>query len=83
MAGGVSGMDGQRPGIVHRLDKDTSGLIAVARTEPDRLALASDFADRRVRKVYLAIVHGCPDRPEGNIGRPHRPPHPPARRPWP
>ena len=70
MAGGVSGMDGQRPGIVHRLDKDTSGLIAVARTESDRLALASDFADRRVRKVYLAIVHGCPSRPEGTIDAP-------------
>ena len=70
MAGGVSGMDGQRPGIVHRLDKDTSGLIAVARTEADRLALASDFAARRVRKVYLAVVHGCPARPEGTIDAP-------------
>jgi 23S rRNA pseudouridine1911/1915/1917 synthase len=70
MAGGVSGMDGQRPGIVHRLDKDTSGLIVVARTEADRLALAGDFAARRVRKVYLAIVHGCPARPEGTIDAP-------------
>lgn len=66
----VSGMDDQRPGIVHRLDKDTSGLIAVARTEAVRLAMASDFAERKVRKVYLAIVHGVPDRPTGIIEAP-------------
>lgn len=66
----VSGMDGQRPGIVHRLDKDTSGLIAVARTEAARLALASGFAERRVRKVYLAIVNGVPERKEGIIEAP-------------
>jgi 23S rRNA pseudouridine1911/1915/1917 synthase len=58
MASAVSGMDEQRPGIVHRLDKDTSGLIAVALNETARLRLAADFASRRVRKVYLAIAHG-------------------------
>ncbi|MGL1861783.1 MAG: dephospho-CoA kinase [Pseudodesulfovibrio sp.] len=70
IAGDVSGMDGQRPGIVHRLDKDTTGLIATVRTEADRLKLASDFAERRVQKVYLAIVHGCPDKPKGVIEAP-------------
>ncbi|QGY41699.1 dephospho-CoA kinase [Pseudodesulfovibrio cashew] len=70
MAAERSGMDGQRPGIVHRLDKDTSGLIVAARTEADRLALSSDFAGRRVRKVYLAIVHGKPERGEGSIDAP-------------
>ncbi len=70
MAGERSGMEASRPGIVHRLDKDTSGLIAVARTEADRLALASDFAERRVSKVYLAIVHGCPQPPVGGINAP-------------
>lgn len=70
MAPEASGMDEQRPGIVHRLDKDTSGLIAVARTEAARLALASDFAGRRVRKVYLAIVHGVPERQSGIIEAP-------------
>ncbi|MDC0335688.1 dephospho-CoA kinase [Pseudodesulfovibrio sp.] len=70
MAAENSGMDGQRPGIVHRLDKDTSGLIATVRTEADRLALASDFAERRVRKVYLAIVHGTPEQAEGTIVAP-------------
>lgn len=70
MAPEQSGMDGQRPGIVHRLDKDTSGLIATVRTEADRLTLASDFAERRVSKVYLAIVHGCPSQKSGIIEDP-------------
>lgn len=70
IAPGKSGMDDQRPGIVHRLDKDTSGLIAAVRTEADRLALSSDFAERRVSKVYLAIVHGVPERSEGVIDAP-------------
>lgn len=67
IAGDVSGMDTQRPGIVHRLDKDTSGLIAVARTENARLKLSADFAERRVAKVYLAIVHGVPEFKTGKI----------------
>lgn len=51
---------GLRPGIVHRLDKDTSGLLLVALDEPSRLALSKDFAAHRVRKIYLALVHGRP-----------------------
>ncbi|WP_239057688.1 dephospho-CoA kinase [Pseudodesulfovibrio sp. JC047] len=70
IAGHVSGMDEQRPGIVHRLDKDTSGIMAVARTEAARLKLAADFADRKVHKVYLAIVHGCPPQSHGHIDAP-------------
>jgi 23S rRNA pseudouridine1911/1915/1917 synthase len=70
MATENSGMDDQRPGIVHRLDKDTSGLIAAVRTEADRLTLASDFAERRVSKVYLAIVHGVPKQLSGVIEAP-------------
>jgi len=62
-----SGMSGLRPGIVHRLDKDTSGLIVAVRTEADRLTLSADFAERRVHKVYLAIVHGVPERSQGTI----------------
>ena len=65
-----SGMDGKRPGIVHRLDKDTSGLIATVRTEADRFKLSSDFSERRVSKVYLAIVHGKPSQPYGTIEAP-------------
>ena len=48
--------EGLRPGIVHRLDKDTSGLLAVALTEAARLRLSADFAERRVGKEYLALV---------------------------
>ena len=51
-------LEGQRPGIVHRLDKDTSGLMVVALTEPARLALSEAFAQREVRKEYLALVDG-------------------------
>ncbi|MDR2054777.1 MAG: dephospho-CoA kinase [Desulfovibrio sp.] len=57
---GLAALEGQRPGIVHRLDKDTSGLLAVALDERARLALVADFADRRVRKEYLALVSGFP-----------------------
>ncbi|MGE4423411.1 MAG: dephospho-CoA kinase [Pseudodesulfovibrio sp.] len=65
-----SSMDPQRPGIVHRLDKDTSGLMAVARTEPARLALSASFAGRETFKVYLALVHGCPEPRQGTIDAP-------------
>jgi 23S rRNA pseudouridine1911/1915/1917 synthase len=47
-----------RPGIVHRLDKDTSGVMVVARTPFARTALSRQFKDRSVRKIYLAIVKG-------------------------
>ena len=61
---------GSRPGIVHRLDKDTSGLILVALTERCRLALAEQFAERAIYKEYLAIVHGVPKLPQGIINSP-------------
>jgi 23S rRNA pseudouridine1911/1915/1917 synthase len=48
----------RRPGIVHRLDRDTSGVMVVARSERAFRALSSDFASRRVGKVYLAIAWG-------------------------
>lgn len=51
-------IEGQRPGIVHRLDKDTSGLLVVALTETDRLSLSQAFAERQVHKEYLALVAG-------------------------
>lgn len=53
-------MEGQRPGIVHRLDRDTSGLILVALTERARLVLSREFAEREVSKKYLALVYGRP-----------------------
>ncbi len=62
-----------RPGIVHRLDKNTSGLIIIAKNTVALHRLARQFADRQVRKTYKAIVWGVPDPPDGtirtNIGR--------------
>ncbi len=61
--------EGQRPGIVHRLDKDTSGLLVIALSEQARLKLSEDFAERNVNKSYLAIVHGVP-KEKGEITAP-------------
>ena len=61
--------EGFRPGIVHRLDKDTSGLICVALTEEARLRLSEAFAEREVRKEYLALVQGVPA-PTGEVDAP-------------
>jgi 23S rRNA pseudouridine1911/1915/1917 synthase len=61
-----------RAGIVHRLDKDTSGLMVVARSETARMALAQQLADRSMSRRYLAIVRGrCPEggRVDAPIGR--------------
>lgn len=63
-------LDEQRPGIVHRLDKDTSGLMVVALTSAARLALSEEFAERRVSKAYLAVVHGRPRFESGRIDAP-------------
>jgi 23S rRNA pseudouridine1911/1915/1917 synthase len=70
-SGGLSASPGGgpafRPGIVHRLDKDTSGVIILAK-DPDALEfLAAQFRDRTARKQYLAIVRGNPNPPEGSI----------------
>lgn len=60
-AGRLSGVGGpDRPGIVHRLDKDTSGVIVVARDDAAHRHLAKQFHDRTVTKAYLAIVEGLP-----------------------
>jgi 23S rRNA pseudouridine1911/1915/1917 synthase len=59
-----------RAGIVHRLDKDTSGVILVAKTEPARLALMKQFEGRTVQKHYIALVDGHPSTAEGRIDAP-------------
>jgi 23S rRNA pseudouridine1911/1915/1917 synthase len=56
-----------RPGIVHRLDKQTSGLIIVARNDAAHLKLAEMFSHRRMRKTYLALVHGSLKQDHGTI----------------
>jgi len=59
-----------RPGIVHRLDKDTSGLLVVAKTAPAYLALQSQVASRAIGRTYLALVSGVLPRDEGTIEAP-------------
>lgn len=59
--------DRVRPGVVHRLDKDTSGLIIAAKNPEALEALASQFRNRSVKKTYLALLHGVPNPPEGQI----------------
>ncbi len=60
---------GVRPGIVHRLDKDTSGLLLVAKDDAAHAALARDLAARRIERRYLALVQGHLD-PEGTVDAP-------------
>ena len=69
---GISIGGERRPGIVHRLDKDTSGLLVVAKNDDTQRALAASFADRRVEKRYLAYALGCPDRQQFELVTGHR-----------
>jgi len=71
---GLAGIGGvRRPGIVHRLDKDTSGLLVAAKTEAAHASLSAQFARRTIERAYLALVWGVPSPREGeikgNIGR--------------
>jgi 23S rRNA pseudouridine1911/1915/1917 synthase len=60
----------ERPGIVHRLDKETSGCLVVAKTDAAHRSLAAQFSGREVRKLYLALVSGKPPRRSGIIEAP-------------
>jgi len=64
------GSTGSRPGIVHRLDRDTSGLLVVAKTEESMQNLSDQFRDRTVFKSYVALVHGRVDLERGQIDQP-------------
>ena len=59
-----------RPGIVHRLDKDTSGLMVVAKTEAVHRSLSEQIKARKVDKGYLALAIGVPDPPQGRVDAP-------------
>lgn len=61
---------GLRPGIVHRLDKGTSGVLLVARDDAAHQALAKQFSGRTVEKIYLALVHGSVRNEQGRITTP-------------
>ena len=66
--GGIAGV--QRPGIVHRLDRDTSGLLMVARTDAAQASLQAQLKARRVKKTYLALVQGSVSAAAGRIEAP-------------
>ena len=70
-SGSLSGIGGvARPGIVHRIDKDTSGLLVVAKTDVAHEGLAKQFAAHSVDRRYLAIVSGVPKEGEGKVDAP-------------
>jgi 23S rRNA pseudouridine1911/1915/1917 synthase len=67
----LSGVGGAlRPGIVHRLDRFTSGVLLVAKNDAAHQSLAAQFSGRKVEKVYLALVHGSLKQESGRIERP-------------
>lgn len=66
--GSIAGVD--RPGIVHRLDKDTSGLISVAKTDAAQASLMRQFGDRSIVKEYVSLVRGEPSAARGRIEAP-------------
>jgi 23S rRNA pseudouridine1911/1915/1917 synthase len=69
--GALSGVGGElRPGIVHRLDKETSGLIVVAKNDAAHRKLGAEFSERKVKKTYIALVHGSVKNDQGTISSP-------------
>ena len=68
--GSLSGVGGElRPGIVHRLDKETSGLIVVAKRDEAHRKLSAQFAAREVKKKYVALVHGWVKKDSGTLAQ--------------
>lgn len=66
--GALSGVSGElRPGIVHRLDRETSGLMVVAKNDEAHRRLARQFSRREVHKTYVGLVHGWPKKERGTI----------------
>ncbi len=64
-------MDGElRPGIVHRLDKDTSGIIIIAKNDNAHINLSNQIKDRQVKKIYIALVRGVIGEDEATIDMP-------------
>jgi 23S rRNA pseudouridine1911/1915/1917 synthase len=67
-SGNLSGIGGvARPGIVHRIDKDTSGLLVVAKSDAAHEGLSKQFADHSLERAYLAVCNGHPQPPQGTI----------------
>ena len=73
----LSGIGGEkRPGIVHRIDKDTSGLLIVAKNDFAHQQLSAQLADRSLSRIYEAVVHGSFREDSGTVDRPRDRPHP-------
>lgn len=67
----LAGIGGElRPGIVHRIDKDTSGLLVATKNDQSHQHLSEQFKDHSVQRRYLALVHGCPDMDSGTVDQP-------------
>jgi 23S rRNA pseudouridine1911/1915/1917 synthase len=67
----LAGIGGDlRPGIVHRIDKDTAGVIVATKNDQSHQHLAAQFKDHSIKRHYLALVHGAPDTPSGTIDQP-------------
>lgn len=66
----TDGIDGNRPGIVHRLDRDTSGVMIAAKSPEAKRHLQKQFQDRKAKKAYIAIVRGTPKLPTARIDVP-------------
>jgi 23S rRNA pseudouridine1911/1915/1917 synthase len=67
----LSGVGGEiRPGVVHRLDKETSGVLVIAKNDQAHRTLAGQWNTERIRKEYLALVYGTPDPPRGSVNAP-------------
>ena len=67
----MEGIGGEiRPGVVHRLDKDTSGIIIMAKNDQALIWLQAQFMERSVKKAYLALVDGAPPTPKGRVEAP-------------
>ena len=67
----LAGIGGElRPGIVHRIDKDTSGVIVATKNDQSHQHLAAQFKEHSIHRRYLALVYGCPDKISGSIDQP-------------
>ena len=59
-----------RPGIVHRIDKDTSGVMVATKNDQSHVHLAQQFKEHTINRVYIALVHGCPKTAKGTVDLP-------------
>jgi 23S rRNA pseudouridine1911/1915/1917 synthase len=64
----LAGIGGElRPGIVHRIDKDTSGVLVITKSDQSHQRLAAQFKEHSIHRVYHALVHGCPEADSGTV----------------